>query len=116
MRIVDYPVKTKLKSLKANLIDQYFATKGTVVRVGNIRPMVTRMSFQCARCGESTVRHFEGGSGSRGKGHRDRKSPQRRIGSARSLWLGSVGLVGQVRSARLCTAWFYFGSLGFALA
>ncbi len=61
VRIVDYPVKTKLKSLKANLIDNYFATKGTVVRVGNIRPMVTRMSFQCARCGESTVRHFDGG-------------------------------------------------------
>lgn len=61
VRIVDYPAKTKLKSLKANLIDQYFATKGTVVRVGNIRPMVTRMSFQCAKCGESTVRHFEGG-------------------------------------------------------
>lgn len=61
VRIVDYPAKTKLKSLKANLIDQYFATKGTVVRVGNIRPMVTRMGFQCARCGESSVRHFEGG-------------------------------------------------------
>lgn len=61
VRIVDYPAKTKLKSLKANLIDQYFATRGTVVRVGNIRPMVTRMHFQCSRCGESTVRHFEGG-------------------------------------------------------
>ena len=61
VRIVDYPAKTKLKSLKANLIDNYFATKGTVVRVGNIRPMVTRMSFQCAKCGESVLRHFEGG-------------------------------------------------------
>eukprot|EP01043_Picozoa_sp_COSAG02_P024782 COSAG02_NODE_1368_length_13029_cov_83.912142_6_plen_840_part_00 len=61
VRIVDYPVKTKLKSLKANLIDNFFATKGTVVRVGNIRPLITRMSFQCARCGESTVRHFDGG-------------------------------------------------------
>ena len=61
VRVVDYPAKTKLKSLKANLIDKYFATKGTVVRVGNIRPMVLRMSFECGKCGESTMRHFEGG-------------------------------------------------------
>ena len=45
VRIIESPTRTKLKRLKANLIDRFFATRGTVVRVGNIRPLITRGSL-----------------------------------------------------------------------
>ena len=61
VRIIESPTRTKLKRLKANLIDRFFATRGTVVRVGNIRPLITRMTFECAKCGCRETRHFEGG-------------------------------------------------------
>ena len=58
VRIIESPTRTKLKRLKANLIDRFFATRGTVVRVGNIRPLITRMTFECAKCGCRETRHF----------------------------------------------------------
>jgi DNA helicase MCM8 len=41
---------TQLKTIKSNAIGKYVSIRGTVVRVGNVKPLVTQMKFQCARC------------------------------------------------------------------
>jgi DNA helicase MCM8 len=35
--------------------------RGTIVRVGNIKPMVRQMDFLCGRCGMAITRIFEDG-------------------------------------------------------
>ncbi|KAI8999507.1 MCM2/3/5 family-domain-containing protein [Gaertneriomyces semiglobifer] len=40
------------KDLKANLMGNFVATRGTVVRVSSIRPIINRMNFLCNACGE----------------------------------------------------------------
>lgn len=37
------------------------ALRGTVIRVGNIRPLVTAMEFTCARCGGIIKQQFSDG-------------------------------------------------------
>lgn len=83
-RIIDYEPITKIKAIKANVIGivvvclfataylclsphvtmlppfsisiagKFICVRGTVVRVSNIKPMVTRMDFTCQRC-EATI-------------------------------------------------------------
>jgi hypothetical protein len=61
VRMVEMPTVTKLKRLKAHRKDKLFCVKGTVVRVGGILPLVTRMSFECAKCGNTQSRVFTAG-------------------------------------------------------
>ncbi|KAI8846976.1 MCM2/3/5 family-domain-containing protein [Chytridium lagenaria] len=50
VRLLEYDVITPLKALKANLIGRFISVKGTIVRVSSIKPMITRMVFQCQTC------------------------------------------------------------------
>ena len=50
---------TPLRSIKAPLFGKCVAVSGTVVRVSCIRPLVTRMAFQCAICREVHVRKLK---------------------------------------------------------
>jgi hypothetical protein len=40
---------------------KFVALRGTVIRVGNIRPLVTSMSFGCSRCGSEIKQRFVDG-------------------------------------------------------
>lgn len=55
IRIYNYVPITPLKHLKANYIGKFISVKGTVVRVGNIKPFVQKMAFTCTRCEEMQV-------------------------------------------------------------
>ncbi|XP_071961751.1 DNA helicase MCM8-like [Antedon mediterranea] len=54
-RILHYEPVTQLKHIKASYCGRFLAIKGTVVRVGNIKPICTRMAFQCNHCGDIQV-------------------------------------------------------------
>ncbi|CAH1792022.1 unnamed protein product [Owenia fusiformis] len=49
-RMVNYEPIVALKNLKANYYGKFVSVKGTVVRVGNIKPLCTRLAFQCNSC------------------------------------------------------------------
>ncbi|XP_064623313.1 DNA helicase MCM8-like [Lineus longissimus] len=49
-RIINYDGIIHLKNLKANYYGKFLSVKGTVVRVGNIKPICTRMAFECGTC------------------------------------------------------------------
>lgn len=54
VRIQNYGPLTPFKDIKANLVNKLVAVKGTIIRVGGIRSMVMKMTFECDLCG-STV-------------------------------------------------------------
>ncbi|XP_072024490.1 DNA helicase MCM8-like [Amphiura filiformis] len=54
-RITNFEPVTPLKNLKANYYGKFVSVKGTVVRVSNIKPMCTKMAFQCNTCGDIQV-------------------------------------------------------------
>ncbi|GFS16563.1 DNA helicase MCM8-like [Elysia marginata] len=49
-RIKNFGSPLALKSFKANCFGKFVTIKGTVVRVGNIKPLCTVMGFRCASC------------------------------------------------------------------
>lgn len=49
-RVTNYDTVTPLKHLKANCYGKFVSVKGTVVRVSNIKPLCTRMAFECTNC------------------------------------------------------------------
>ncbi|KAK7466622.1 hypothetical protein BaRGS_00037279, partial [Batillaria attramentaria] len=49
-RVLNYGSPLPLKNLKANYYGKFVSVKGTVVRVGNIKPMCTTMAFECLTC------------------------------------------------------------------
>ncbi|KAF0975071.1 hypothetical protein FDP41_005824 [Naegleria fowleri] len=60
-RIQNHSVFKALKKLKSNSMGKFVAVKGTVVKVSNIRPIVTQMVFNCAKCGTKQKKHFRDG-------------------------------------------------------
>ncbi|XP_041352396.1 LOW QUALITY PROTEIN: DNA helicase MCM8-like [Gigantopelta aegis] len=50
-RILNFSQPIPLKNLKANCYGKFVCVKGTVVRVGNIKPLCMTMGFECAGCG-----------------------------------------------------------------
>ncbi|XP_044865741.1 DNA helicase MCM8 isoform X2 [Mauremys mutica] len=50
-RVYNYDPLTQLKNVRANCYGKYVALRGTVVRVGNIKPLCTKMAFICSTCG-----------------------------------------------------------------
>jgi DNA helicase MCM8 len=40
---------------------KFTCVRGTIVRVGNIKPIVRQMDFHCGRCGSTMTRIFEDG-------------------------------------------------------
>eukprot|EP00111_Clytia_hemisphaerica_P002704 TCONS_00007630-protein len=55
VRLLNYEPITPLKSLKSSYFGKLVSIKGTVVRVGNIKPILTKMAFQCNSCGIQQV-------------------------------------------------------------
>jgi DNA helicase MCM8 len=60
VRMSNYSPITALKNLKANFVDRFVALRGNVVRISNVRPLVTAMSFQCTKCGHKIDQLFIG--------------------------------------------------------
>jgi len=61
IRINNYNQFTSLKKLKSNSMGKFVAVKGTVVKVSNIRPVVTQLVFQCSKCGARQKKYFRDG-------------------------------------------------------
>ncbi|XP_013415383.1 DNA helicase MCM8 [Lingula anatina] len=49
-RILNHEPITQLKNLKAHYYGKFVSVKGTVVRVSNIKPLCTKMAFECNSC------------------------------------------------------------------
>jgi len=49
-RIMNFGPTTTLKNLKANSYGKLVTIRGTVVRVGNVKPLVTHLAFNCTAC------------------------------------------------------------------
>ncbi|KAH7821450.1 DNA replication licensing factor MCM8 [Monocercomonoides exilis] len=49
LRIFNYR-PTPLRDVKSNFINKFVSIKGTVVRVGPVRPLIVKATFICARC------------------------------------------------------------------
>jgi DNA helicase MCM8 len=61
VRLEGYQPLTPMRLLKSNFIDKFVALRGNVVRVGNIKPLVLAMNFQCAKCGTTVDARFDDG-------------------------------------------------------
>jgi len=61
VRFAHYDKVTPIKKIKSNYIGKFTCVRGTIVRVGNIKPMVKQMDFLCGRCGSTITRVFEDG-------------------------------------------------------
>lgn len=61
VRILNYSVEISLKELKSHRVGQLVSVSGTVVRVSNIRPIITEMSFFCSKCDARQTLHLPDG-------------------------------------------------------
>jgi DNA helicase MCM8 len=61
VRLVSYEPVIPLKHLKASLYGKLVTIRGTAVRVGNVKPLVTQMAFQCNGCNKVQVHVFQDG-------------------------------------------------------
>ena len=50
-----------MRALKSQIIGRFITVRGTVVRVSGVRPIVRRMDFECARCGDIASVAFSDG-------------------------------------------------------
>ncbi|XP_063933118.1 DNA helicase MCM8-like [Zophobas morio] len=55
LRLVGYEPLTKFRDLKSNMIGKFISLKGTVVRIGSVRPLVQKMAFLCTSCETTQV-------------------------------------------------------------
>ncbi len=60
-QIYNFRPITAMRHLKANLIGKLVSIQGTVVRVSTIKPFLTQMDFQCAKCEAMTTQFFADG-------------------------------------------------------
>lgn len=60
-RLENFGYCTPLRSLKSNCIGKFLSIKGTVVRVGHIRPYVNQMNFECGTCEQEMTVHLKDG-------------------------------------------------------
>lgn len=58
---MNFSETTPFRHIKSNLIGKFVCLKGTVIRVGNIKPLVTRMDFKCLRCTTMIPCYFKEG-------------------------------------------------------
>lgn len=61
VRIANYPNRTWLKDLKANVVGKFISVGGTVVRVSSIKPLVVQMAFLCSSCNKQFTIFFTDG-------------------------------------------------------
>ena len=58
VRIIGAKRRTKMVSLKANMIGKFIQIRGTVIRVSNVQPFVISMPFECDGCGNVVEQYF----------------------------------------------------------
>ncbi|XP_023641156.1 probable DNA helicase MCM8 isoform X2 [Capsella rubella] len=62
VRLHNYPESSiSLKNLRAAYIGKLVTVHGTVVKVSTVKPLVTQMAFDCAKCKTSITREFTDG-------------------------------------------------------
>ncbi|KAF8069353.1 hypothetical protein N665_1141s0014 [Sinapis alba] len=62
IRLHNYPESSiSLKNLRAAYIGKLVTVHGTVVKVSTVKPLVTQMAFDCAKCKTSITREFTDG-------------------------------------------------------
>ncbi|VVA97025.1 unnamed protein product [Arabis nemorensis] len=62
IRLHNYPESSiSLKNLKATYIGKLVTVHGTVVKVSTVKPLVTQMTFDCAKCKNSITQEFTDG-------------------------------------------------------
>ena len=61
VRLFNYHPVLPLKQLKASQFGKCVAVNGTVVRVSNVKPLVTKLAFECAVCAETQVLTLQDG-------------------------------------------------------
>lgn len=60
-RIVNFDFVNSLKELKSHSIERFVVIRGTVIRIGLIKPLVVSMDYQCRRCsGTSNFEFLDG--------------------------------------------------------
>ena len=50
VRLLNYNNTTRIKDLKAVMYNQFVTLTGTVVKISNTKPFVTRLAFECKNC------------------------------------------------------------------
>jgi DNA helicase MCM8 len=61
VRLFNFYLATPIRHLKASSVGRFVMIKGTVVRVSNIKPVVTQMKFVCNKCKAGQIRFFQDG-------------------------------------------------------
>lgn len=62
VRIINFDSSLSLRKLKANYIGKFIQISGNVVKVSNITPTVTDMTFTCQKCSNHQRRYFKDGT------------------------------------------------------
>eukprot|EP01094_Clydonella_sp_ATCC50884_P002987 TRINITY_DN1229_c0_g1_i1.p1 TRINITY_DN1229_c0_g1~~TRINITY_DN1229_c0_g1_i1.p1 ORF type:complete len:761 (-),score=246.51 TRINITY_DN1229_c0_g1_i1:1651-3933(-) len=61
VRIIGFEPLVGIRSIKTNSINQFIAVRGTVIRTGNISPLMVSMNFVCAKCEAAYTQFFQDG-------------------------------------------------------
>jgi len=61
VRVRDVMPLTPMKDLKSNHVSNFCSIRGNVVRVGAVRPLVSRIDFVCSKCGSIIRVHLTDG-------------------------------------------------------
>lgn len=56
VRLLNFNRTTKIRDLKAVMYNQFVSLTGTVVKISNPKPFVTRLAFECKNCKTTFVR------------------------------------------------------------
>eukprot|EP01132_Coremiostelium_polycephalum_P006645 gene6645-8222_t len=58
IRLFHFEPRLPLRLLNSSMIGKYVSIKGTIIRVGYVKPLVTNMTFNCAKCNEPQQKRF----------------------------------------------------------
>eukprot|EP01133_Synstelium_polycarpum_P015356 gene15356-18215_t len=61
VRLFHFEPVLPLRKLKSSLVGKFVTVKGTVIRAGNVRPLVKSMDFTCVSCSACVTKHFSEG-------------------------------------------------------
>ena len=60
-RIADYPKVSRFQDLRASNVGRFISFRGTVVRVGLIRPLVYQAAYLCQKCQQTVITQSNNG-------------------------------------------------------
>ena len=55
VRLLNFNKSTKIRDLKGVMYNQFVSLTGTVVKISNIKPFITRLAFECKVCNTTFV-------------------------------------------------------------